>query len=145
MLMAFKPGVRLNLQHPAIVRMLIGAAIAAEDHAGSYTGELVITAGNDSVHGTASRHYRDEAIDIRSKNFISRDAKRDFRAHLENILNLGLGKLQFRVLLESEDTANEHFHVQVKKGTAFDANLPLAYAIGFRSVGTDGRRVPVYE
>ena len=73
--------------------------------------EIVITSINDSTHSENSRHYRNEAIDIRSKNFPSREVKRNFRAKYEEMLGP-----KFRVLLENEGTENEHFHTQVKKG-----------------------------
>lgn len=87
--------------------------------------ELVITSIEDGKHAPNSRHYRGEAIDIRSKNFLNRDLKRRFRSELESALNhhplvtaKGVGD-NFRVLLEVEGTPNEHFHVQVRKGQTF--------------------------
>lgn len=75
---------------------------------------LIITSLNDSQHSSNSRHYKNEAIDVRSKNFPSRESKRIFRQELE----LFLGPF-FRVLIESEGTDNEHFHIQVKKGLKY--------------------------
>jgi hypothetical protein len=76
--------------------------------------QLVITSMNDSTHGENSRHYTNEAIDIRSHNFPNREMKRLFRVELEKHLGP-----RFRVLLENVGTSNEHFHVQVKKGMQF--------------------------
>lgn len=75
---------------------------------------LVITSINDGKHQDDSRHYKNEAVDIRSKSFASREDKRIFRYELE----LFLGSF-FRVLLENEGTENEHFHIQVKKGMTY--------------------------
>ena len=76
---------------------------------------LIITSINDSAkHMPSSRHYQNEAIDLRSRNFLTREDKRIFRQELE----LYLGSF-FRVLLESEDTENEHFHIQVRKGLRY--------------------------
>lgn len=75
---------------------------------------LVITSLNDGQHSPNSRHYKNEAMDIRSKTFTSRDDKRVFRQEFE----LFLGP-SFRVILEDEGTDNEHFHVQVKKGLVY--------------------------
>jgi hypothetical protein len=75
---------------------------------------LVITSINDGVHSTNSRHYKNEAIDLRSKNFLTREMKRKFRSEFE----LYLGP-KFRVLLENLGTENEHFHIQVRKGQEF--------------------------
>jgi hypothetical protein len=76
--------------------------------------ELVITSISDGRHSPNSRHYRNEALDLRSKNFPGREAKRLFRALFEHSLGA-----QFRVLLESEGSENEHFHVQVRKGMTY--------------------------
>lgn len=78
--------------------------------------DLVITSMNDSNHTPNSKHYKNEAIDIRSKNFKDQVDKHIFRYELE----LCLGPF-FTVLLENENTANEHFHVQVKKGLVYPA------------------------
>ena len=75
---------------------------------------LVITSLNDGQHTPNSRHYKNEAIDIRSKNFPDREGKRLFRQELE----LFLGP-SFRVMIEDEGKDNEHFHVQVKKGLMY--------------------------
>jgi hypothetical protein len=76
---------------------------------------LVITSINDSTHMDGSRHYTNEAIDIRSKNFHSRESKRIFRIELEKFLGP-----YFRVLLENEGSENEHFHIQVKRGFVYN-------------------------
>ncbi len=74
---------------------------------------FVITSGNDSAHMKGSRHFSDEAIDVRTKTFTSA-YKRTLRKRFEDALGP-----QFRVLLEGEGTTNEHMHAQVKKGTVF--------------------------
>lgn len=76
--------------------------------------DLVITSMNDSLHMSNSRHYMNEAIDLRSKNFKSQEDKETFRYELE----LTLGPF-FTVILENEGTENEHFHIQVKKGLKY--------------------------
>ena len=73
--------------------------------------DFVVTSIEDGVHSTNSKHYIGKAIDLRSKTFTSRQAKRDFRWEFERFLGP-----RYRVLLEQEGQANEHFHVQVKKG-----------------------------
>lgn len=114
--------VRLNFASEPIRRLLraLGEADAAHGRLVQlggqvlYDGDLWVTSANDSAHGKGSRHYADEAIDIRSHNFRSRAAKRTFREWYE----VALGP-QFRVLLEGEGTANEHFHAQVRKGHVY--------------------------
>jgi hypothetical protein len=111
-------GVRLNFSSEPIRRLLrtLGTldALHARASRSLYDGDIVVTSGNDSTHGAGSRHYTDEAIDVRTHNFTSRQAKRDFRQRWEEALGP-----QFRVLLEGEGTPNEHFHAQVRKGHVY--------------------------
>ena len=76
--------------------------------------EIMITSVNDSTHLPTSKHYLNEAIDLRSHNFDA-TKKELFRKQLEDFLNIG-SPCPFTVLLESIGTSNEHFHVQVRKG-----------------------------
>lgn len=76
--------------------------------------ELVITSMNDGNHAKLSRHYTNEAVDIRSHNMPDIEFKQDFVKEFE--AHLGA---KFRVLLEDVGTLNEHIHVQVKKGQVF--------------------------
>lgn len=108
--------VRLNFASPALQRLVqtLSALAVAQREAGWWIGDLVITSGNDSRHSPTSRHYTDEAIDIRTHNFVSLAAKQRFRQMYEQALGP-----QFRVLLEGVGTLNEHLHAQVRKGHAF--------------------------
>ena len=108
-----KAGVRLSGLTAGLCRILS----VLEDLSRTATGlppELVITSINDSTHGPTSRHYRNEALDLRSKNFSGRGAKRLFRSLFEQSLGP-----KFRVLLEAEGTDNEHFHAQIRKGGTY--------------------------
>lgn len=69
--------------------------------------DVVITSGNDSKHMKGSKHYTNEAVDIRSKNFPSKAAKRIFISAV--LLRLGPG---YEMFLESEGRVNEHFHCE---------------------------------
>lgn len=88
---------------------------------------IVITAIADGKHSENSRHYRGEALDIRSKNFPTNVSKDLFRNKFEDYLNshpmLDIydenRRNKFRVLLESRGTDNEHFHAQIAKGKVF--------------------------
>ncbi len=80
---------------------------------------LTVTSVNDSRHMAESRHYTDEAIDLRSKSFLSGQSKRAFAAALTLQLNSHRSGSQFVVILEGEGTLNEHFHIQPRKGTTF--------------------------
>lgn len=77
--------------------------------------DITITSVADGEHVTNSKHYVDEAIDIRSNNFSGSTHKLLFKAELEKFLNLS-NPCPFTVLLEGEGTPNEHFHIQVKRG-----------------------------
>lgn len=119
-----KDSVRLKGVTPALAWMFYVLDGLAR-HRRGLPDQLVITSIYDGKHSPNSRHYRGEAIDLRSKNFPTVAAKRAFRAELENALNThpvalasGVGNL-FRVLLEGIGTPNEHFHIQVKKGATF--------------------------
>ena len=103
-----KPGVRFGGFTPALCVML---SVLVEMDEGKPVGgqpeDLVITAGSDGKHSPNSRHYKFEALDIRSKAFPSPAAKEQFRAAYERRLGG-----QFRVLLEGFGRSYEHFHVQ---------------------------------
>lgn len=122
----FKSEVRIRIFSPAIHWILNQLYIMTEEHLTGLPEEIVITSINDSKHPsrpptyTPSKHYSDKAIDIRSKNFESEARKEQFRKLLELRLNehpLDPGK--FRAIYEFPKLANQHFHVQVKKGGTF--------------------------
>jgi hypothetical protein len=86
----------------------------------STPNEIWVTSINDSLHSKGSRHYLNEAMDIRSKNFPTIEAKRYFVKRLSSILNSHPDDPnKFFVMLEFEGGGNEHFHVQVRKGISF--------------------------
>lgn len=107
-----KSNVRLKSISPALAWILFALEGFARELA--VVPEVVITSINDSRHGINSRHYTDEAVDVRSKNFPTVVEKLKFRAGLE----LALGP-KFRVLFENPAGENEHFHIQVKKGHSY--------------------------
>lgn len=108
-----KGSVRFKRFTPAVMTILNALYAADLGKLAGQPDDLVITSANDSTHGEDSRHYSDEALDIRSKSF-SHQTKEIFRKSLES--NLGP---KFRVLFEGKGTDNEHFHAQVKKGAIF--------------------------
>jgi hypothetical protein len=75
--------------------------------------DYVITSGNDSTHSPNSRHYVNEAIDVRTNTF-TRDFKRDLRQRFSDALGA-----QFSVIIEDEGKPNEHMHAQVRKSHVF--------------------------
>lgn len=90
---------------------LLSTLYGMRTHSDVPSSGLVITSANDGQHMPTSRHYRDEALDIRSKTFASNAGKYRFRSDFERALGP-----QFRVILEGLGTENEHFHAQVRKG-----------------------------
>lgn len=109
-----KPGVRFAIITPALVHMLGVVERLSRELFGLPAEGLVITAGSDGTHMEGSKHYTGEAIDVRSKS-LTWSAK----AALIDGLRRELGP-QFTVLLEDEDGAQEHVHLQVKKGRRFE-------------------------
>jgi hypothetical protein len=112
-----KPGVVFKRFTPALIRMLGALESIALEGRGLVPGmpdELVITSANDGTHSALSRHYRDEALDVRTKSFPNRASKDQFRMALQ----CKLGP-KFTVLLENEGGAQEHAHIQVRKGGTY--------------------------
>ncbi len=75
-----------------------------------YGVECVITAANDGKHKVGSLHYQDAALDVRSKNLPSEQAKHDLHAQLMHKLGG-----DYDVLFESPGQQQEHFHIEVSK------------------------------
>jgi hypothetical protein len=69
--------------------------------------DVIITSGNDSKHMKTSKHYSDEALDVRSKNFPNTESKKLF---LEAVLKR-LGQ-DYQGILEDLGGANEHIHIE---------------------------------
>lgn len=113
-MVTLKDGVRIRRFTPALWAIL--DALRALDRSAPWIpDDLVITeAAATTGHVEGSRHYSDEAIDLRSKNFRTNADKRVFKQLLEQRLGPA-----FTVLLENQGTANEHFHIQPKKGTTY--------------------------
>ena len=99
---------------PAIMHILNTLYGLNQEQIPDYPKDFVITSVNDSKHMVGSKHYTDEAIDLRSKNFNDMASKYSFK----ELLELRLGK-KFRVLFEYPGKINEHFHIQVKRGAKF--------------------------
>jgi hypothetical protein len=116
----FKVNVRIKELTPALLWMLTCVSRVSKMHALFPT--IVITSINDSKHSENSRHYTDEAIDIRTHNFPNDIVKKIFLDTLDRELNRNpeatkLGA--FTLLHESIGTPNEHFHIQVKRGEKY--------------------------
>lgn len=114
-----KPTVVFKRFTPAAVWYLKVLDAICETGGEGVPPQMVITSANDSVHMVGSRHYMDEAWDLRSHNFPAETRER-FRKRLEAMLNshpTEPGK--FLVIFEDPGTENEHFHSQVRNGQSF--------------------------
>jgi hypothetical protein len=108
-----KPSVRFERFTPALLRMV--NAVYAVAQRTTDVGDIVITSANDGTHMQGSRHYTDEALDLRSRSFPSPVAKQRFAA----LLKAELGPA-FTILFENAGTLTEHWHVQPRKGTTYE-------------------------
>lgn len=113
----FKDSVRIKVFSPVIRDILVGLERFCRYHSDICPSQLVVTSINDSTHKEGSKHYINQAIDVRSKNFESWN-KRKFKDLLTQYLNLDAPN-RYTVLLESENMDNEHFHIQLAKGTMY--------------------------
>lgn len=110
-----KEEVRLKGLTPGLCRILTVIQEAADEEADLPT-ELLVTSIHDGTHGQFSRHYKDEALDLRSHSFSSPKRKADFVISLQARLGP-----KFWVTLEhpEEQGGPEHFHIQVAKGGTY--------------------------
>lgn len=106
---SFKPGVRFKEFSPALEHILHHLRRVESPV------DLTVTSVNDGEHMTLSRHYTNEALDLRSKNFPSLREKREFQKRLQE----ALGPM-FSVLFENVGEVQEHFHCQVRRGKTFE-------------------------
>lgn len=107
-----KATVRFKVFTPALMHMLVSLYAIARDI--TAVPEIVITSVNDSQHMAGSRHYSNEAIDLRVKNLPNEAA----RQQLISELKAELGPA-FTVLYEHAGTPQAHIHLQPKRGTVY--------------------------
>lgn len=96
-----KPGVRIRNLHPAMVM----AAMVVEGALPHVV--CVITSANDSKHMSGSLHYKDRALDFRTKDIPTQAGKRAVEKDVAGQLGP-----DFDVLLEHIGGRNEHLHVE---------------------------------
>lgn len=102
-MISFKNGAVVDQAAPAIEHMLWRLKQLPFD--------LIVTSGNDSTHKEGSKHYVDQALDLRSWSF-PEGTHEGVRWVLERALNSApVPPVPFRVLFEGD-----HFHCQVAKG-----------------------------
>ena len=118
-MIAYKAGVRVHRRTLALSH-IENCALQTQAELG-YPAVLLVTSINDGRHmrDPLSRHYTDEAIDIRTKGPLvnsmgTHERKRRFRRQYQALLGAC-----FYVMLESLGKPNEHLHVQVAKGRVY--------------------------
>jgi|TARA_R110000787_G_scaffold141904_6_gene255464 hypothetical protein len=114
--LAVKASARFKAFTPAMLYILQVVYLEAREC--TSVENIVITSVNDSGHSTHSRHYTDEAIDIRTRNF----PKSVDRQRFQTALRRALGK-PFTVLFEGGGTPNQHIHIQPRKGSMYAGPL----------------------
>lgn len=106
-----KDGVQYTMIAPG--GHLILGAIALYAHGLGY--DLTITSACDGEHsGPNDPHHRGEAYDVRSHDMTPQQ-KQAFLTGMQAYLD----PERFYWFLEAAGTDNEHFHLQVKKGTVY--------------------------
>lgn len=95
--LACKDGVEPKILHIAAALTRLGLPLR----------RITITAGSNGQHRTGSLHYRYRALDVRTKDFPTRDAKDELVRQLQRDLGP-----DYDVLLEGVGTDNEHCHVE---------------------------------
>ena len=112
-----KPSVRFRGFTRGLIRILVGVQRVAER---TRMAEIVITSANDGKHSQRprSRHYSNEALDLRSRNFTTPAARDRFLARLRAELGS-----RFYIAYEGHGKPNAHIHVQPRRGTVWRGGL----------------------
>ena len=112
-----KPSVRFKGFTRGLVR-IVGAVLLVAER--TRMKAIVITSANDGKHSQRprSRHYTNEAIDVRSRSFRSDATRQRFLRQLREELGP-----RFWLDYEHPGRPNAHFHIQVRKGTTYRGGL----------------------
>ena len=84
--------------------VIIASAVINAANTLGLTHDITVTSGNDSKHKVGSKHYSDEALDIRTKNIA---APHTFASAIRKRLGP-----DYDVILEDEEGPNEHLHLE---------------------------------
>lgn len=107
----YKDGVLFDIIAPGGFEIIY----ALKRTATALLADLTITSGTDGEHsGPTDPHKRGEAYDVRSHDFSPEQKQRV----LTTVMGL-LGVDYFYGFLEDSTEDGEHFHFQVKRGTAY--------------------------
>lgn len=85
---------------------IIAAALINAANELGLSVNMLVTSGNDGLHMRESAHYRNEALDFRTKHLTTAQ-----KHELVAILRRRLGA-HYDVILESEGLENEHGHAE---------------------------------
>jgi hypothetical protein len=112
-----KPSVRFKGFTRGLIRILGALQLVAERIP---MQEIVITSANDGQHSQRprSRHYTNEALDIRSRSFVTHESRQRFLRRLRRELGP-----RFWLDYENHGKPSAHFHVQVRKGHRYTGGL----------------------
>ena len=110
MIKAKDPSVQLMVLRPEMWLIFDDISTAFEEM--GY--ECVLTCGTNA-HGPDDPHTHGFALDFRSKHIRTSDEKHALLEMLRRELNVKHANF-YTVLLENVGLANEHFHIQVKRG-----------------------------
>jgi hypothetical protein len=91
---------------PPLVRILCGIANVAATV--SIVPEVVITSANDGAHKEGSLHFKNAAVDVRTKNLPDEPTKKSFLAALIT----ELGDADFDFVYEDPAGPNQHIHIE---------------------------------
>ena len=86
--------------------LVIAAAVINAANEIGLDVDVVITSGNDGKHMDESKHYSNQALDIRSKTLDDIETPLFMR-----VIRRRLGK-GYQVMLENNGRPNEHIHVE---------------------------------
>lgn len=107
----FKSTVRIQVYSPELRHILETLDNLNREQIFNYPADWTVTSINDSIHSKNSKHYKNQALDLRSHNFNDIATKMQF----VELLKLKLEN-KYTVLFEGGETSNEHFHIQLRKG-----------------------------
>ena len=86
--------------------VIIAAALINAANVLGLTVDMLVTSGNDSTHMPGSAHYKDEALDFRTKHLTP-----ESKHALVTQVKARLGS-SFDIILEDENGPNEHLHCE---------------------------------
>ncbi len=100
-----EPEVNIRNLNPTLLQIL---TVAGQIHAWLFHKVLIVTSGNDGNHTLGSAHYKDRAVDLRT-----RDKSEVEQQLFLGILNYLAATRGAGVFDERQSKAGPHFHVEL--------------------------------